>query len=87
MNRESYIVRRAFADQKGQAKHRGVGFDLSFEQWCDFWEPYWETRTSLDLVMARFGDVGPYATGNIYVTTRGQNCRDRFKPQVKPCRL
>lgn len=65
---------------KQDAKRRGIAFNFSFEEWSDWWErdDRWSRRGrgSGKLVMARFGDQGPYEPGNVYCATHGQNAAD-----------
>jgi hypothetical protein len=58
------------------ARQRGIECQMSMDEWWGAWFPHWGYRKTFDLVMARHGDTGPYVVGNIYFTTRGQNCRD-----------
>ncbi len=68
---------KAFMQQKKMARTRGIAFEFSFADWWAFWsaDDRWSRRgTASDcLVMARFGDVGPYAPGNVYCATPAQN--------------
>lgn len=63
--------REKFWSQRAQAKARGVPFLLTFEEWLAWWEafsPNWRElrgRGRGKFVMARLGDKGPYALGNI----------------------
>ena len=72
--------KRAYTFHKAGARQRGIEFKLSFQEWLDWWqvEDRWSRRGRRgdSLVMARFGDVGAYETGNIYCTTSSQNIRD-----------
>ena len=64
--------------QKSGAKKRGIPWEISFEEWWEFWKDSWELRGNYNLVMARKGDVGPYSKDNIYLTTHGQNMKDAW---------
>lgn len=59
--------RKAFAVQKREAGNRGIGWELTFEQWLEWWGDDITRRGSRfnQLQMQRFGDEGPYAIGNI----------------------
>lgn len=66
---------------RGSAKQRGIQFLMTFEQWWALWAPHWDKRgytTGGNLVMARTGDKGPYAVGNVRITTQGDNAREYF---------
>ena len=72
-------ARRAYASQKSSAKIRGVAFRFDFATWWAWWQASgrWARRgRGADLlVMARLGDAGPYAPGNVYSTTGSDNGR------------
>lgn len=74
---------RAYAAQKNHAAARGIDWEFTFETWWEIWEPYFHLRGPgrLDLCMARFGDVGPYAPSNVYLTTNSGNSIDRNRSQ------
>lgn len=69
---------RAFMKHAAHAKARGVEWRFGFLEWWEIWEPHYHLRGSGpdDLVMGRKGDVGPYAPGNVYLTTGKQNMDD-----------
>lgn len=71
------IPRFRFTIQRSQAKRRGIAWELSFEQWIAIWTEsgHWEQRgkTAGSYCMARHGDVGPYAVGNVSIITVEQN--------------
>lgn len=62
---------------KFQAKVRGIEFLLTFDEWFKFWidSGHFHERGACrgKYVMARFGDVGPYALGNIKIISHGEN--------------
>jgi hypothetical protein len=66
---------RAYRAQKDGAAHRGIAFELTFKEWCDFWGNDVDRRGNGpdDLQMQRFADTGPYAIGNIRKGTPKQN--------------
>jgi len=74
-------LKHKFRCQKSRAKIRGVVFRLSFEQWLQIWRKSGKLakrgRGGLLYVMARKGDRGAYAVGNVEIITHKQNCRDR----------
>jgi hypothetical protein len=71
---------RAFRQHKAGAAKRGIGFDLSFSEWWGIWEAHYHNRgtRSGQMVMARMGDVGPYAVGNVSIKTSIANVRESF---------
>lgn len=70
------------AHQEGAAD-RGISFELDFFEWWDIWKDLYHLRGSGDdkYCMARFGDVGPYAVGNVYITTNRQNRQDYYSSE------
>lgn len=71
---------KRFNEQRRSAKRRGVEFRLTFEEWWDFWsiDNRWSRRGRAkgELVMARIGDRGAYAVGNIICLTSEGNLAD-----------
>lgn len=67
----------AYRSQKSGAKQRGIAFELTFKEWCDFWGDDIDRRGTGcdDLQMQRFGDSGPYALWNVKKGTPKQNMR------------
>lgn len=69
---------KSYCDHKSRAKSRGIGFLLAFEEWLKIWTDsghiqergHWKGT----YVMARFGDKGPYAVGNVRICTAEENC-------------
>jgi len=79
-------VRDKYDDQKWMAKCRGIEFKLTIDQWVNWWEANlgddWLKKRgckSGQYVMARIGDKGPYALGNIECITSNQNHKDAKK--------
>ena len=75
--REGY---HAYLTQRRNAKRRGIPFLLTLPEWWEWWQSNgWQARGRRRgcSVMARYGDVGPYALGNIYATTPEGNISDR----------
>lgn len=73
---------------KHGAKKRGIGFEFTYEQWVTWWKkhlgPEWFTlrgRNTDQYVMARFGDKGPYAIGNVRCATGEQNRKEGLMRQ------
>ena len=76
--KEANPKRDAYRNQKSNAKRRGVEFLLTFEEWRDWWGKDFAGRGSAKgrLVMARYGDKGPYQLGNIKKITCSENARE-----------
>ncbi|HDR8930452.1 TPA: hypothetical protein QDA84_000445 [Burkholderia vietnamiensis] len=82
--RESAVCRglrdplKAFWQQRHSAVSRGISFDLTFLEWWSIWEPHYHLRgvRSGQMVMARNGDDGPYAVGNVSIKTARANHRE-----------
>jgi len=67
--------RYAWLGQRHTSKQRGVEFNLTFEEFVEFWGDDFETRGTGwgQLQMGRYGDVGAYEVGNIYKATKEEN--------------
>ena len=67
----------AYVIHKATAKARGIAFLLTFEEWMTIWieSGNWHLRGNLkgQYVMARAGDIGPYAAGNVRICTVSEN--------------
>lgn len=76
---------RAFVDHRNRAVERGIGFELTFCEWWGYWKDCYSKRGRGhdDLCMARKGDVGPYAKGNVYIATQRENKRDYATSEKK----
>jgi len=79
-----------FTEQRARAKDRALGFELTFSQWWSLWKEsgHWNDRgrsRADSYVMARRGDIGPYAIGNVYITTLSQNFIESW--QTAPDRM
>lgn len=70
--------------QKSKAKHRNIGFNLTYEEWLDIWlkSGHFEKRGCKKgcYVMSRINDTGPYKIGNVIIQTKYANDTE---PQVK----
>lgn len=73
----------AYNNQKRDASARGIEFRLSFPEWIEIWERSgkWmeRGRGRNRYCMARHGDTGPYAVGNVYITTNAQNAAESYE--------
>lgn len=69
-----------FAQHRRDARARAIEFSLTFKQWLRIWRrsgKYELRGTKLgQYVMARIGDVGPYAIGNVKIITAAENHRE-----------
>lgn len=67
----------AFALHRRNAAARGVEWNLNAWEWWTIWQESgrWAQRgpRSDQYVMCRYGDVGPYAVGNVYIATAAHN--------------
>lgn len=63
--------------QKTHAKERGIEFNLTYDEWTDWWgvDIHNRGRCKGQLQMCRFGDAGSYELGNIYKDTVEENIR------------
>jgi hypothetical protein len=68
---------RAYRDQRYAARRRGIAFKLTFEQWLSIWKTSRRLsqrgKQKNQYVMARPGDRGPYAVGNVKIVTINRN--------------
>lgn len=76
-----------YRNHMGRAARRGVEFLLTFEEWYKIWQDsghYHEMgRRGNQYCMARTGDKGPYAVGNVRITTCSENSRECFtRPEI-----
>jgi hypothetical protein len=71
------LRKRAYNQHKGNAKLRGIPFLLTFDEWWSIWSGsgHWEQRGAHrgEYVMARHGDIGPYAVGNVRICLAREN--------------
>lgn len=79
----SLTPEQKYSAQKASAKIRGIDWQLSFNDWYDWWQQtgHWEERGCRkgQYVMSRIGDCGPYSLNNIFCSTVEQNNSDRHK--------
>lgn len=78
-------ARRAYNQQRENAiYHRQIEWRLTFDQWRKIWDESgrWSERGrgADKFCMCRIGDVGPYAIGNVFISTNGENVRDYQHP-------
>lgn len=72
---------KAYSTQKANAKRRGIEFNLTFKQWCEFWGADIQKRGNGHdkLQMQRIADTGPYEIGNIKKGYPRQNAETHGK--------
>jgi len=97
--REGGSLAMLYVSQRGAAKTRGIAWEMSFLDWVGIWRDsgklHLRGRGRGAYCMARHGDTGPYAVGNVSITTveansaegiqkakAGGNWRARSKPQA-----
>jgi hypothetical protein len=70
--------KKAFQQHRANAKQRGIPFEMTFDDWWGIWREWFHLRGrgTNGLCMARHGDAGPYAVGNVYLTTNLGNQLD-----------
>ncbi len=73
----------AYNLQKSNAKRRNIPFLLTFDEWLAIWldSGKWEQRGthSVEYCMARYGDSGPYAIGNVRICANVINKREAHR--------
>jgi hypothetical protein len=71
---------KAYREQRNQAATRQIPFLLTRYEWFQIWENsgFLELRGHRkgQYCMARFGDVGPYAVGNVKIISVEENHRE-----------
>jgi hypothetical protein len=81
LKRYAQSPRGKFKQQRDNAKKRGIAWELTFSRWCEIWEEsgHWGERGNFDegYVMARHGDDGPYADGNVSIKRHNDNVAER----------
>lgn len=82
---------RAFIGQKRTAWARGIEWDFVFWDWWRVWQQSgeWGRRGVSGFVMARRGDVGPYAPWNVEIKTSSENIKESYvnRPVRKNMRI
>jgi len=78
--------RYAYLGQRHTSKQRGIEFNLTFEEFVEFWGDDFScrgTKNPEDLQMCRYDDEGPYQIGNIYKASKSENS-NRPRPLPQP---
>lgn len=69
----------AYRTQKRNALRRGIGWHLTFWEWWTVWHRSgkWDNRGRHKggYVMCRVEDSGPYALGNVFISTSSENIK------------
>jgi hypothetical protein len=72
--------RKEFVAHRYHAKQRNIPFEFTYEQWWDMWQAsgHWYERGNRKgkYCMARFGDKGPCAVGNVRIIKFEDNTRE-----------
>lgn len=80
---DALSARNKFKQQKGQARYRGISWELSFADWWEIWEQSgaWRQRGRVhgeSKMMARLGDVGPYSKENVRIVSMVENVKESW---------
>ncbi len=82
---------KQFSKQRRQAQVRGIEWNFTFAQWWEVWREsgHYEDRGRFadQYVMARFGDIGPYAANNVEIITASANVKDLMVRQKRLGRI
>jgi len=67
--------KQAYWDQQSHAKQRNIDWQFTYESWLEWWGEDIQNRGCRkgQLVMARYGDVGPYHPSNVRKATTMEN--------------
>lgn len=72
-------LRMDYREHRTNSSRRGIGFELSLSQWLDIWIKSGKLLKRGcqrgRYVMARIGDRGSYALGNVAIITHSENVR------------
>lgn len=72
---------RAYVEQRRNAARRDIAWQFTFKEWWGVWcdSGKWAQRgRGYGYAMARIGDSGPYAVGNVEIITGAQNSSDSY---------
>ena len=80
--------RHPYHQHRFNAKKRGIAFLLTWEEWLQIWTEsgHFHERGCRkgQYVMARFGDKGPYAVGNVKIVPVEQNSSEGNLGKIVP---
>jgi hypothetical protein len=86
--RDAYSTQKSNALKRKDRNGNPIEWLFTFESWLDLWlkSGHWHQRGKGrgQYVMARFGDVGPYAPWNVEIKTVGENVVEAHKGRPKP---
>jgi hypothetical protein len=72
-------TKKSYGEHRQNAKKRNILFLLTYDQWLEIWTAskhlHERGPRRNQYVMARFGDKGPYAVGNVDIVTAEENSR------------
>lgn len=75
-------LRIAFDTHRSNAHQRGIDFLLTYDEWLRIWKEsgHLAERGACTggYVMARYGDIGPYAVGNVRIILHADNTREAW---------
>lgn len=81
------IIKNKYWTQKACAKRRGIGFDLTFEEWWDIWKKSgkWNERGCKkgQYVMSRYKDTGSYTVDNVCIQQHAINISDAQTGRIR----
>lgn len=77
-------LKDAWIFQRARAQKRGIEFLLTFEEWLKIWMDsghiHERGKFKHQYCMARNGDCGPYAVGNVSIMTMEKNQSEQKNP-------
>ena len=76
---------KQFIQQQRSAARRNIEWQFTFEEWIEWWgdDIHKRGKSKHALVMARYGDVGPYHPSNVYKSTNWENAQYAHKGKQK----
>ena len=74
---QSLTLEGAYKQHSGNAKSRGIDFNISFDEWLQVWNDsgklQYRGRGKDKYCMCRIGDTGSYSIDNVYIDTNSSN--------------
>lgn len=81
-SKQASLLRVGWRNHRGRAETYGIPFLLSFEQWLRIWHEsghlFERGSRKHQYVMARHGDSGPYAIGNVKIIPVEENMSEAW---------
>lgn len=65
-----------YLSKKATSKQRGIGFNLTFDEWFEIWDKSGYLDQYGLYVMSRYEDKGHYEKGNVFIQSRKNNSLD-----------